>query len=216
MAVRMTTGLRVVGLAVLIGVGAVVWRFGYFAAPFAWTGEPARLAAALGVVSGMQVADVGAGGGDLAVAMAQIVGPGGLVYATELGDEARAAIARRVASAGAGNVRVVTAEAYATGLAPLSCDAIYLRTVFHHIVDRRRFAAELARAVRPGGRIAIIDFAPGALWFHGADHGVSPAEVEAAFAGIGWQVRQRDDAWGGGLFQRVFEPRASAASTPVP
>jgi SAM-dependent methyltransferase len=208
MAVRMTTWGGLVGLVVMTGVAALLWRFGYFAAPFAWTEEPARLAAALGLEAGMEVADVGAGSGGLAVAMASIVGPEGVVYATELTDEARAAIARRVSSAGAGNVRVVTAEAYATGLAPASCDALYLRAVFHHVVDRPRFAAALARAVRPGGRIAIIDFAPGTLWFHGTDHGVSPGEVEAAFAAIGWRVRERNDGWGGGLFLRVFEQRS--------
>ena len=215
MAVRMTTGLGLVGVAVLIGVGAVVWRFGYFAAPFAWTGEPARLATALGLEPGMQVADVGAGSGELAVAIASIVGPEGEVYATELAEEARTAIARRASSAGAANVRVVTAETHATGLAPASCDALYLRTVFHHVVDRPRFAAELARAVRPSGRIAIIDFAPGTLWFHGADHGVAPAEVEAAFAAAGWHVRERVDAWGGGLFLRVFEQGVPAAARAV-
>jgi ubiquinone/menaquinone biosynthesis C-methylase UbiE len=205
MAVRTTTGLGLVGLVVLVGVGALVWRFGYFAAPFAWTGEPARLATALGLEPGMRVADVGAGSGELAVAMAGIVGPDGGVYATELAEAARTEIARRVSSAGAVNVRVVTAETHASGLAPASCDALYLRTVFHHVVDRPRFAAELARAVRPGGRIAIIDFAPGTLWFHGADHGIAPAEVEAAFVAAGWHVRERVDAWGGGLFLRVFE-----------
>jgi arsenite methyltransferase len=207
MTVRTMTGLGLAGMLVLAGVG--VWRFGYFAAPFAWTGEPARLATALGLEPGMHVADVGAGNGDLAVAMASIVGPDGGVYATELEEEARTAIVRRVSSAGAANVRVVTAETHATGLAPASCDALYLRTVFHHVVDRPRFAAELARAVRPGGRIAIIDFAPGTLWFHGADHGVAPADVEAAFVAAGWQVRAREDAWGGGLFLRVFEQRQS-------
>ena len=212
MAVRLTTGLWVVGPAVLIVAGVLVWRFGSFAAPFAWTGEPARLATVLGLEAGMQVADVGAGGGDLAVAMARIVGPDGVVFATELAAEARAAIARRVSSAGTANVRVVTAGAHAPGLAPASCDAIYLRMVFHHVVDRPRFAAELVRAVRPGGRIAIIDFAPGTLWFHGASHGVSPADAEAAFGAVGWHVREREDSWGGGLFLRVFEQRVHAVA----
>jgi SAM-dependent methyltransferase len=211
MAMRIRTGWSVLGLVAVMAVGLLVWQFGYFAAPFAWTGEPARLAAALELGDAMQVADVGAGSGDLAVAMASIVGPGGVVYATELSDEGRAAIGRRISSTGVTNVRVVAAHAYATGLAPGSCEAIYLRTVFHHLVDRPRFAAELVRAVRPGGRIAIIDFAPGRLWFHGADHGVSPADVEAAFAAVGWPVRQRDDRWGGGLFLRVFEQRVEAA-----
>jgi predicted methyltransferase len=206
MTARMTTGLGVVGLVVALGAGLLLWRFGFFIAPFAWTGEPARLAAALGLEPGMRVADVGAGGGDLAVAMARIVGSDGVVYATELTAAGRDGIVRRAASAGADNVRVVAGERDATGLAAGSCDA---RTVFHHVADRRGFAAALVRAVRPGGRIAIIDFAPGALWFHGADHGVTPDAVRDAFAAAGWRVRTADDDWGGGMFLLVFEAAPS-------
>jgi SAM-dependent methyltransferase len=210
MTARMTTGLGLAGLVVALGAGLVLWRFAFFAAPFSWTGEPARLAEALGLGPGMQVADVGAGSGDLAVAMARIVGAGGVVYATELTAAGREAIARRASSAGAANIRVVTAHRDATGLAASSCDAVYLRTVFHHVADRRGFAAELVRAVRPGGRVAIIDFAPGTLWFHGADHGVAPAVVRDAFAAAGWRMREQHDDWGGGLFLLVFEDPAAA------
>lgn len=209
MTARMTTALGVAGLVVAFGAGLLLWRFGFFMAPFAWTGEPARLAEALGLEPGMRVADVGAGSGDLAVAMARIVGGNGVVHATELTAANREAIARRAASAGAANVRVVAAERDATGLAAASCDAIYLRTVFHHVSDRHSVAAALVRAVRPGGRIAIVDFAPGTLWFHGADHGVSPDAVREAFAAAGWRVRQQDDDWGGGMFLLVFEAAPS-------
>ncbi len=205
MTARMTMGLGVAGLVVALGAGLLLWRFGYFVAPFAWTGEPARLAEVLGLKAGMQVADVGAGSGDLAVAMARIVGGDGVVYASELTAAGRETIARRASSAGAGNVRVIAAASDATGLAAASCDAIYLRTVFHHVADRRGFAAALVGAVRPGGRIAIIDFAPGTLWFHGADHGVAPQVVREAFAAAGWRVRAEVDNWGGGMFLLVFE-----------
>lgn len=103
-----------------------------------------------------------------------------------------------------------------TGLPPACCDALYLRTVFHHLGDRGTFAAALAEAVRPGGRIAVIDFAPGTLWLHGGDHGVTPADVEAAFGRAGWRVTARDDAWGGGLFLLVFERAAAGTSQRVP
>lgn len=200
--------------ALLVGGAVLVWKFGYFAAPFAWTAEPQRLAAALGVGPGMRVADVGAGDGAMAVALAAVVGDGGVVFATELGDTRRQALAERVASAGVGNVRVVVAGARDPGLPETCCHGVYLRTVFHHAEDPEEFAAALARTVRPGGRIAVIDFGPGTLWFHGAGHGVRQADVVAAFAAAGWRVHQRDDDWGGGLFLLVFERAAAAASGP--
>lgn len=205
--------LKAVGVLVAVAVAtagaALVWRFGYFAAPFGWTREPERLAASLGLAPGMTVADVGAGSGDLAVAMAGVVGAAGTVHATELSAERREVIARRISAAGVHNVVVVAAGEEQTGLPDGCCDAIYLRTVFHHVGDRVLFAAALTRAVRPGGRIAVIDFAPGTLWFHGADHGVSAEAVTAAFERAGWAERARDDAWGGGMFLRVFSRAAT-------
>ena len=88
-------GFLVVVLVALV-VGAIAWRFAFFVAPFAWTGEPARLARVLGIQTGMQIADIGAGSGALAVAMVSFVGSKGHVYATEVVPERRAAIERRV------------------------------------------------------------------------------------------------------------------------
>lgn len=202
----------VVAVAAVVAGAALVWRFGYFAVPFTWTREPERLAAALGLTPGMTVADVGAGDGALAVAMAAVVGAAGRVHATELSAERRDAIARRIAVSGIQNVVVVAAAEAQTGLPDRCCDALYLRTVFHHVPDRAAFAAALTRVVRPGGRIAVIDFAPGTLWFHGADHGVAADAVTAAFARAGWVVCHGDDAWGGGMFLRVFARPGVVAS----
>ena len=205
MAMKMAVLVALVGTGLSIGAGTLVWRFGYYAAPLAWTAEPERLAAALGVTAGMTVADVGAGSGDLAAALAGVVGEDGLVYATELSPARRDDIARRVATSRLGNLRVVTGGAVETGLPPACCDALYLRTVFHHVADRGAFAAALGRAVRPGGRVAVIDFAPGTLWFHGADHGVTPDQVRASLEEAGWRLRDRNDHWGGGMFLLVFD-----------
>ena len=197
-------GLAVVAFLALVA-GTIAWRFAFFVAPFAWTGEPARLARALGLQPGMQIADIGAGSGALAVAMASFVGSSGEVYATELLPERRAAIERRVSSASVRNVHTVAATDLETRL-PESCgDAVYLRAVFHHIADRPQFATSVVRALRPGGRVGVIDFAPGTLWFHGADHGVQPASVVSAFRAAGLRLRERVDDWGGGMFLMVFE-----------
>ncbi len=200
----MTYGLAAVALVALV-LGTIAWRFVYFWGPFAWTGEPVRLARVLRIEPGMHVADIGAGDGALAVAMASRVGTGGQVYATELAPERRAAIEARARRASARNVRTITATQTETGLPEGCCDAIYLRAVFHHIPDRATFAAHVARALRPAGRVAVIDFAPGALWFHGADHGVAPDVVLQSFQMAGLRVRERVDHWGSGMFLLAFE-----------
>ena len=194
-------------LVVLIGLaaGIIAWRFAFFWAPFAWTGEPPRLARALGLQTGMQIADIGAGSGALAVAMAALVGSTGRVYATELEAEQRLAIQRRVSRDALSNVQIVAAEVTQTGLPDACCEAVYMRAVFHHISDRSRFAADLSDALRHGGRVGVIDFAPRTLWFHGSDHGVQPEAITSAFQASGFRLLTRVDDWGGGMFLLVFE-----------
>jgi hypothetical protein len=88
-----------------------------------------------------------------------------------------------------------------------------MRAVFHHIADRSEFVADVAQAVRAGGRVAVIDFAPGTLWFHRADHGVQPDDVLRAFEAGGFRLRERIDAWGGGMFLLVFERLARSSDS---
>lgn len=197
----------VVAVVVALAVaGTLAWRFAPFWMPFSWTREPVRLAEVLGIRPGSTVADIGAGDGRFGIAVAALVGRAGQVFATELNPDRRADIDRHVRRASASNVKPVAAGSVTTGLPNACCDAIYMRTVFHHVQDRTAFAAEVAKALRPGGRVGVIDFAPGDLWFHGGDHGVRPAEVIAAFEAAGLRVRQKDERWGGGMFLIVFEP----------
>ena len=78
--------------------------------------EPDRLATLLDVETGQTLADIGAGDGWLSIAMAEIVGPSGHVFATELSRQRRADIQAGVAQAGLGNVSVVEAGPRETNL----------------------------------------------------------------------------------------------------
>ena len=155
---------------------AVAAHFAFFLMPFAWTGEPARLVALLGVHPGDRVADIGAGDGSHAVAVARFMGRDGEVLATDIDPGRRQAIADRASRAQV-NVRVMAGATDGTNLPDGCCDAIYMRTMLHHVANPPAFARDVVRSIRPGGRIAVIDFAPGRLWFHGGDHGVTPEEV---------------------------------------
>jgi len=199
--------IRVFALVVAAAVLAAVvgWRFAIFVLPFSWTGESERLAELLRVAPGQTLADVGAGDGALAADMAARVGAAGTVYATELAPDRQQAIAARMARDGISNVRIVAAAPDATHLPDGCCDAVYLRTVFHHIEDRPAFARALAKAVRAGGRLAVIDFAPGSLWFLGANHGVSSEEVVEACQQAGLTLVDHSMSWGGGTYVLVFE-----------
>src|SRR5262245_61795835 len=91
--------------------------------------EVERLAAWLEVQPGTRVADMGAGEGTFAVALARRVGPSGQVYATELADERLADIRQTAAGAGLSNVTVIEGAVSSTNLPDLCCDALFSRLV---------------------------------------------------------------------------------------
>lgn len=203
------TAITIVVLATVVTAVLVIgWRFAIFVLPFSWTEEPVRIARLLRVGPGSVVADIGAGDGAMAVEIARLVGRQGTVYATELSPERQQDIMQRASQADTPQISVVRAAADATRLPDDCCDAVYLRTVFHHIGDRAAFAREIGKAVRPGGRVGIIDFPPGALWFHGGDHGVSPENVIQAFQAAGWRPAEQIENWGGGTYFLLFERAA--------
>jgi ubiquinone/menaquinone biosynthesis C-methylase UbiE len=174
--------------------------------PLRWTGEAGRLAAVLRIGPGSAVADVGAGSGALIVELSRIAGSNGRAFASERTASQRAAIASRARGAGVA-VTIVEAADDGTSLPDACCDAITMRMVMHHIADPPAFARDVRRALRPGGRVGIIDFAPGALPHLAADHGVSAAQVIAQFGTAGFEVADRNDHWGGGNYLIVLRAR---------
>jgi predicted methyltransferase len=122
--------------------------------------EAPQLADLLALKPGMIVADVGAGGGAMSVAMAKWLGPAGRLYATDIGVEQLAEIKAAVAEANVSNVVVLEGAESATNLPSECCEAIFLRDVYHHLTSPHEFDASLLAALKPGGRLAILDFPP--------------------------------------------------------
>ena len=141
-------------------------------------GEQARLsrmndrlnAGSLGVLDlapGMRVLDVGSGLGQMARAMARRVAPGGVVVGVE-----RDGVQREVAAnlaRNAGEAGLVEFRAGETGALPLgageagSFDRVHCRFLLEHLTDPAGAVREMARAVRPGGRVHLADDDHG-LW----------------------------------------------------
>ena len=119
--------------------------------------EADRLATVLGVTTGGAVAEIGAGAGEMTQEMAHRVGQTGRVYTTELGDDKVTSLREAVSGAGA-QVTVVAGAEDETRLPADCCDAIYMRRVYHHFTHPERMDASLFASLRPGGRLAVIDF----------------------------------------------------------
>ena len=119
-----------------------------------------RLIQVLDLKRGGSVADVGAGSGDLSIALAERVAPNGTVYSTEIDPNKLDKIRQAVQKARIHNVVVIAGAKNDTRLPPNSCDTIFLRRVYHHLTDPLDMDRSLYLAMRPGGRLAIIDFEP--------------------------------------------------------
>ena len=158
--------------------------------------EMPRLRKVLALKAGKVVADVGAGKGQLTLALAREVGASGRVFATEI-DAARVKqLHAAAADAGLDNVTVVEARSDETGLPADCCDAIVLRRVYHHLSDPARINAGLLRALRPGGVLAVIDLPPPFFWVRGT-LGVPVKAVVAEVAASGFEPLAVIDDWPG-------------------
>jgi ubiquinone/menaquinone biosynthesis C-methylase UbiE len=143
-----------------------------------------RLTELLNLREGSTVADIGAGSGPLTVRVAQLVGPSGRVFATDVNAKRLEEIREAVGKAGLSNVTVVEGGSDETRLPDDCCDAIFMRLVYHHFGDPPRMNASILRSLRPGGRVVVVDFppksgetAPPGKRGEGDAHGVTSAVV---------------------------------------
>jgi SAM-dependent methyltransferase len=106
---------------------------------------------------GMTVADVGAGTGYYARRIAAAVAPG-LVYAVDIQPELLAMVTDLAKRDGLATIRTVQAREQATGLAASSVDLALLVDVYHELSHPYEVMQDLVRAVRPGGRIVLVEY----------------------------------------------------------
>jgi ubiquinone/menaquinone biosynthesis C-methylase UbiE len=133
--------------------------------------RPDQVMDAMGIADASVVADIGAGSGWFTIRLARRVGPQGLVYAEDVQPEMINAITRRVQREGLTNVRAVRGQNSDPRLPPGSLDAILIVDAYHEVEDRVTMLKNLARALKPQGRIGVVDFK-----LDGTGPGPSPEE----------------------------------------
>ena len=154
-----------------------------------------RLMRALEVRPGSVVGEVGAGAGELTLAMAKAVGESGRVFTNEVNQDRVRAIERAVEQAGLKHVTVVEGRPAATNFPAQCCDAIFMRNVYHHFGDPHAMNASLRESLKPGGRLAILDFSPppggeAPPGGRAADnhHGITAPTLEAELKAAGFEI----------------------------
>ncbi|AWN39344.1 class I SAM-dependent methyltransferase [Methylobacterium durans] len=163
-------------------------------------GQVARL---MGIAPGQVVADIGAGSGYYTLRLSPRVGPQGRVLAEDVTPRYLADLQKRVRKAGLHNVTVVRGEPHDPRLKPASVDAAVLVHMYHEISQPYGLLHNLAAAMRPGGRVGIVD----------ADdipsrHGTPPALLRCELAAAGYRETGFTVLEGGVGYLAIFEAPA--------
>lgn len=189
--------LGTIGLALLLSVPTFAQQTGLTEGQIkAAEIELPELVKLLELKPGMTVADVGAGFGAWTVRFAQAVGRSGHVYATDIGAAQLAALRDAAKRDGLTNVTIIEGRVATTNLPAACCDAILIRDAYHHLTEPAAIVKSLAAALKPGGRLAVIDFpprpnsdVPSGVPADRLGHGVPPEVVEREVGGVLTHVR---------------------------
>ena len=125
--------------------------------------KPEQIMDAVHVADGSTVADIGAGAGWFTIRLAQRVGPKGHVYAQDVQRLMLEAIKRRVQREGLENVETRQARGNDPNLPARKLDAILMVDAYQEVENQNRvvYLRNLAKALKPTGRIGIVNWRPG-------------------------------------------------------
>jgi ubiquinone/menaquinone biosynthesis C-methylase UbiE len=120
--------------------------------------KPDKILEALALQQGQKIADIGAGGGYFSLRFAEAVGKDGRVFAVDTDPKFLEFIKNSAKEKGLDIVETVLIVADNPTLPEKSMDLIFMRNVTHHLSDRVEYFKRLKGALKPDGRIAIIEY----------------------------------------------------------
>lgn len=155
----------------------------------AWQ-KPAELVAALGIAPGAVVADIGAGTGYFEPHLAAAVGASGKVIAVDVEASLVEHMKERFAKAGLPQVEARLGAFEDPKLQPAEVDLVIVVDTYHHINDRKDYFSRLKTALKPGGKLVIVDFDPASSDEHGPpkEHRLPPAVVTEELSAAGYKA----------------------------
>ena len=157
---------------------------------------PDEIMARIGPVQGMTVADVGTGTGYFAIPFAKAVGREGKVLAVDFQKEMLENLRRKLSASGAlQNLVIIEGEAAHTTLPENSCDLVIMSNLWHELDDDAGVLREVKRLLRPGGRVAILDWRADLVPPPGPPvaHRVSLETLRLVLSRHGWTVNYSEN-----------------------
>lgn len=120
--------------------------------------HPEQVIRTLEIQTGQHIADLGSGSGYFTFRLADASGPNGKVYAVDIDHGMNKYMEKQARKRGYQNIDVILAQYHDPRIPGDGVDLIFTCNTYHHIKDRVTYFAQARRYLRPGGRVAIIDF----------------------------------------------------------
>ena len=171
----------------------------------AWQ-KPHEVIQALALKPDAVIADIGSGTGYFSVRFANMT-PKGRVYGVDTEPDMVKYLAERAKREGLQNVTAV-AGAPDNPRLPEKADLIILVDVYHHVGDRERYFHQLQKSLKPGGRIAIIDFRMDSLEGPPKSARIAPERVAAEMKRAGYALAKEHSFLPNQYFL-IFQPGKS-------
>lgn len=157
--------------------------------------KPDAVLAAVGVVPGMTVADLGAGTGYFSVRLGRAVGAAGQVLALDVEPKLVEYMKARAQREKLPQMKAVLVPPDDPKLPEHGVDLVLIVDTWHHLDDRLHYLGKIARGLSARGRVAVIDFKKGELPVGPPDaHKLAPDAVAAELTEAGWTVTGRDES----------------------
>jgi SAM-dependent methyltransferase len=150
--------------------------------------KPREVISALELPSDAVVADVGAGTGYFSARLARML-PRGVVYAVDIEPEMVKYLAERAQREGLPNMRPISGTPDDPRL-PAQVDLILLVDTYHHIDQRERYFSKLRALLKPGGRLAVIDFKLESPTGPPKEVRIAPGTVKRELTGAGYSLEK--------------------------
>lgn len=153
---------------------------------------PDRVIAALGLKAGQSVADIGAGTGYFSVRLAKSAAAP-KVFAVDIEANMVQHLQHRAMQEGLKNIVAVKADASSPNL-PEPVDAILIVDTYHHIGNRVAYFSALKAKMKPGAKLAIVDFRKdAAVEGPPKEFRFTPEQVSGELAQAGFALQAQHD-----------------------
>jgi SAM-dependent methyltransferase len=139
------------------------------------------------------VADLGCGPGVFARPFARAC-PQGVVFAVDIEPRQLDRLREHLRAEQLANVVPVLASKTSPHLPPGRIDLVFIGDTYHHLEDRVAYMRALRGALRPGGRLALLEYKPGELPVGPPpERKLAAGELESELQAAGWRLEARFD-----------------------